>query len=80
MATCANCNKSIGFGERYCSECLDYLVGAGKLSYADTWKYVTSKGGCIGCRYILGDSRCENCIRTHTPAPPFMDYYEKGVY
>ena len=80
MGICANCGKKMEQDtNKYCPDCIEYLIATGKFTYADIWKYKTSDGGCIGCRYILGDPLCENCTRTHTPAPPFVDCYEKGL-
>lgn len=75
---CTNCGKELIENNKYCSECLEFLAATGKLGYADVWKYKTSRGGCIGCRYILGENdKCSNCVRTHTYTVPFDDNYEK---
>lgn len=79
MAVCANCGKTVDYETKYCDVCLEYLEGVGRLTYADLWKYKHSAGGCIGCRFIIGGDRsCEDCVRSHTPQPPFKDNYVKG--
>lgn len=79
MAVCANCGKTIEYEEKYCNDCLDYLVATNKMAFENKWKYKYSGGGCIGCRYIsLGGKECEECTRSHQPAPPFKDRYVKG--
>lgn len=79
---CRNCGKTIGYEEAFCSECADFLAATGKLSYPQLWKHKYSTGGCLGCDLIMTnkDSKCENCVRSHIPAPPFTDNYTKGGY
>ena len=79
MGVCKNCNASINYAETYCSDCIEYLSATNHFTYAQKWKYKISDGGCVGCRYICQSERkCEDCIRSHVPAPPYTDLYEKG--
>lgn len=76
---CLQCGKPISYGEMYCPECVEYLSATNKLPYSLLWKCKLSEGGCIGCKYIsYSGTKCEECIRSHTPAPPYIDRYERS--
>jgi hypothetical protein len=75
---CLHCGKTIGYEEKYCANCIDYLQATKVISYADLWKYKLSACGCIGCRFISTGEKCIDCTRNHKPAPPFVDCYEKS--
>ncbi|MBP5578754.1 MAG: hypothetical protein J6X56_04635 [Ruminococcus sp.] len=79
---CKHCGTTIGYGETYCNNCIDFLAATEKFGYSELWKYKYSAGGCLGCDLIMTnkDSKCDDCIRSHTPAPPFIDNYTKGGY
>ena len=79
---CRNCGLELGYEESYCEDCIDYLIATDKMPYELLWKFRYSGGGCLGCDLIMTNKggKCEDCVRSHTPAPPFTDNYVKGGY